>query len=214
MKSKLLLIMLLFFIGCSIEDEDESDMNQGDQYMLEQGGMSKPTRQFISPDAILRFALQDIPAITGYDQTAGMLDTFIVYNNEVMFSAIIYNSSLTEKFHVDTTDAYGEVPNIFRAELLTMGGKVLQTAAKTSFCICETRPIQEGYPPSEEFHTLNPQWADDYPYNTDGQCFMLAGLRTGKYQIRYTLDPAGIYGQYQWVVFTVIYDGQTVQLER
>lgn len=173
--------------------------------------LGKPMRYRITDGAIIRFALDSLPEIIGESAIAGMLDTFIVYYEngkpEVMFSAIVYNSSYTVTFHVDTFDVNGDVPNIFRAELLTMGNKVVDVADKTSFCVCESRPIDYGYPQSEEPRTLAPRWADEYPYNTRGQCFDLDGLKYGKYQVRYTFDPDNLYGQFQVVIFTVIWDG-------
>lgn len=213
-----ILLWLLIIPSCTGPDRNKQWPLEVTYVTPPIGELAKPLRYEISDSAILRFALDEIPAVIGWDATPGMLDTFYVYwedgQLEVMFPAIIYNSSFTKTFYVDTSDSNDDVPNIFRAELLTMGGKVLQTAEKTSFCICETRPVRDGYPMADEFHTLAPQWADVYKANTPGQSFTLTNVKPGKYQVRYTLDPLNLYGQHQVVTFTVNWDGTTFRAIR
>lgn len=171
--------------------------------------LNKPLTIDTTAGGFLRFALDTIPATPGYDATPGMKSTFYVYTGaegvEVMFGAIVYNSSYTEIFHINPYDSTGAIDtnrirngdakNIFRAELLEKNGRVLRTAEKTDFSISQTQPVRPDAPFIDLPLTIGPGWADEYSRTTPGQDWNLETVRPGKYRVRFTFDPANLYGQ-------------------
>lgn len=177
--------------------------------------------------SILRFRLEDLPALQctgvwtgGYSALAGILsglETKTV-NGRVLasFNRTIYNSSMTENFSIpnvaDNLDQYGNVKDMFKAELYDKSMSLVSTADQTTLVISEDKPMQCGFPKSEEYLTLAPQWADWYPAWMDGQIFDITDLPVGNCTIRLTIDPNNKFGEFQVYNLNLTWDGTSLTM--
>lgn len=180
--------------------------------------------------ATLLFAVDSLPALScvaswnfdqilGWSAIPGVLNGFVTdtSNGQLLlrFNASIYNSSLTDTFKITDlsgVNAAGDVTDFWQAELLDVNGSHLQYAGGLTFmrfACYETRPMQCGYAPTQEFLQIAPQWADTYPADMDNQYFDMKGLSTGRYSIRFNVDPLLKYGQTQVVNVNGNWDGLT-----
>jgi len=195
-----------------------------------------PTQGLVAPlqaGSVLRFMADPFPVLDcslnptwpyGYSSIPGVLDGMVTDvvdgRTLVRFNMGVFNSSLDQPFTIPNTpeniDEHGDVKEFWQAELLDQNGNHLQWAGGKQFmrfsCV-ECRPVSCGYPPSEKYLTLAPQWADIYPANMNDQWFDMTGLPTGRYIIRYIIDPNdkyGIRGEYQPYQYDRIWDGASM----
>jgi len=182
------------------------------------------------PGSKLRFTDAPLPALDcalfpewpyGYNSLPGVLDDFVTEvvggRTLIKFNATVYNSSEIENFVIpnapENIDEHGDVKEFWQFELLDQNANHLQYAAGKQyarFTCYEARPMRCGFPPSEEYLTLAPQWADTYPPTMNDQWFDMTGLPTGRYIVRRFIDPNEHYGETQAQQYNVLWDGNAM----